>query len=67
MKMDTAKWMLAAAAVSVAATGLEASAYKLPEQSVRSMALSAAYVAGTVGADTSYFNPANMGWLEEEQ
>ncbi|WP_456451564.1 OmpP1/FadL family transporter [Hydrogenimonas sp.] len=64
-KSSVAKWMMASAVLSVAAASLQASAYKLPEQSVRSMALSAAYVAGTVGADTNYYNPANMGWMDE--
>jgi long-chain fatty acid transport protein len=46
----------------------QASAYKLPEQSMRAVGLSAAYVAGTAdSADTSYYNPANMGWLGEDQ
>lgn len=35
-------------------------AYKIPEQSVNSTALSAAYVANSKGADASYYNPANM-------
>ncbi|WP_456451568.1 OmpP1/FadL family transporter [Hydrogenimonas sp.] len=64
-KRSMAKWMIASAAFTVAAVSLQASAYKLPEQSVRSMALSAAYVAGTVGADTNYYNPANMGWMDD--
>jgi len=42
-----------------------ASAYRIPEQSLNSVALSAAYVAHTEGADTSYFNPANMSWQQE--
>lgn len=41
-----------------------ASGYRIPEQSVNSTALSGAYVAGATGADTSYYNPANMAWLE---
>ena len=49
------------------ATVLMASAYKIPEQSTRSMALSAAYVAGADSADASYFNPANMSWIEEDK
>ena len=44
-----------------------AGAYKVPEQSVNSMALGAAYVAHTDGADTAYFNPANMAFMEEKQ
>jgi len=50
---------------SVIATMLQASAYKIPEQSTRSMALSAAYVAGADSADASYFNPANMSWMSD--
>jgi long-chain fatty acid transport protein len=44
-----------------------AGAYKIPEQSVNSMALGAAYVAHTDGADTAYFNPANMAFMEDKQ
>ena len=44
-----------------------AGAYKVPEQSINSMALGAAYVAHTSGADTAYFNPANMAFMEEKQ
>jgi len=46
---------------------LLAGAYKVPEQSVNSMALGAAYVAHTTGADTAYFNPANMAFMEDAQ
>lgn len=42
-----------------------ASGYRIPEQSVNATALSAAYVASTPAADASYYNPANMSWLEE--
>lgn len=41
-----------------------ASGYRIPEQSINSTALSAAYVANTPAADASYYNPANMSWLE---
>ena len=41
-------------------------AYKIPEQSARSIALSGAYVAGAEDADTAYFNPANMSFLPNE-
>jgi len=44
-----------------------AGAYKIPEQSVNSMALGAAYVAHTDGADTAYFNPANMAFMKDKQ
>jgi len=42
-------------------------AYKIPEQSLNSMALGAAYIAHTSGGDTAYFNPANMAFMEEKQ
>ena len=44
-----------------------AGAYKIPEQSLNSVALSAAYVAHTSGADTAYANPANMAFMEDKQ
>jgi len=43
---------------------LSAAAYKIPEQSLDSMALSAANVAHVQGADASYYNPANMIWMD---
>ena len=55
-------------ALSVIASGLlVAGGYKIPEQSLNSMALGAAYVAHTSGADTAYFNPANMAFMGEKQ
>lgn len=36
--------------------------FKLSEHSLNSIALSSAYVAGANGADSSFFNPANMGF-----
>ena len=44
-----------------------AGAYKVPEQSLNSMALGASYVANTQGADTAYFNPANMAFMPNAQ
>ncbi len=41
-----------------------ASGYRIPEQSVNSTARAGGYVAYTPGADASYYNPANMSWLE---
>jgi len=66
-KEKLSRWAVLTAAVSILTVSAQASAYKLPEQSTRSVALSAAYVAGTVSADTSYYNPANMGWMDERQ
>lgn len=47
------------------ATSAFGSGYRIPEQSVNSVALSNAYVANTPSADAAYFNPANMAWLED--
>ncbi len=49
---------------TISASLVVAAAYKIPEQSLNSMALGAAYIAHTEGADTSYFNPANMSFLK---
>ena len=55
-------------ALSVAASSvLMAGGYKIPEQSLNSMALGAAYVAHTDGADANYFNPANMSFMADEK
>ncbi len=52
---------------AIASSVVMAGGYKIPEQSLNSMALGAAYVAHTSGADTSYFNPANMAFMDEKQ
>lgn len=44
----------------------DAAAYKIPEQSLDAMALSAAHVAHTTGADSAYYNPANMAFLDPQ-
>ena len=49
--------------LSLSAATLLASGYRIPEQSLNSVALSAAYVAGANGADASYYNPANMSFM----
>lgn len=55
-------------AISLAATGQAmAAAYKLPENSINSTALSAAYVANAHGADASYYNPAAMVFSEDQR
>ena len=54
-------------ALSAAASSLLlAGGYKIPEQSINSTALGAAYVAHTMGADTAYYNPANMVFMEDK-
>ena len=52
---------------AVASSVVMAGGYKIPEQSLNSMALGAAYVAHTTHADTSYFNPANMMFMGDKQ
>jgi long-chain fatty acid transport protein len=52
---------------AVASSVVIAGGYKVPEQSLNSMALGAAYVAHTTGADTAYFNPANMAFMADKQ
>lgn len=48
-------------AISLAVTGQAmAAGYKIPENSINSMALSAAYVANAHGADAAYYTPAAM-------
>jgi long-chain fatty acid transport protein len=65
IKGDKMKKMIQLVALSaVASTCVVAGGYKLPEQSLNSMALGAAYVAHTDGADTAYFNPANMAFMD---
>ncbi|AKF24034.1 long-chain fatty acid transporter [Sulfurovum lithotrophicum] len=55
-------------ALSVITSGLlTAAGYKIPEQSLNSMALGAAYVAHTTGADTNYYNPAAMSFMVDKQ
>ncbi len=44
-----------------------AGGYKIPEQSLNGMALGAAYVAHTSGADTAYYNPAGMAFMADKQ
>ena len=47
----------------VASCALYAGGYKIPETSVNGMALSAANVAHSKGADAAYYNPANMAFM----
>ncbi|WP_200763722.1 OmpP1/FadL family transporter [Nitrosophilus alvini] len=53
------------AALLLCASSLFGAAYKIPEQSTKSIALGAAYVAGAEDADASYFNPANMSFMSD--
>jgi len=51
--------------LSLSTATLLASGYRIPEQSLNSVAMSAAYVASANGADASYYNPANMAFMAE--
>lgn len=42
-------------------SNLLASGFRLTEQSLNGTALNSAYIAGAYGADSTYYNPANMG------
>ena len=54
-------------ALSLIASGaIYASGYKIPETSVNAIALSAANVAHSNGADAAYYNPANMSFMKDE-
>ena len=50
------------ALLGLSAATLFGAGYKIPEQSLNAVALSAAYVANARGADASYYNPANMAF-----
>lgn len=52
---------------AIASSVVMAGGYKIPEQSLNSMALGAAYIANTPNADAAYFNPANMAFMGEKQ
>jgi long-chain fatty acid transport protein len=60
------KYLLAAGCItSLIPAQLLAGGYKIPENSINSTALSAAYVANAHGADAAYYNPAAMVFNEE--
>jgi len=44
-----------------------ASGYRIPEQSINSVATASASIAGVDGADSAYFNPAAMSWLDNKR
>ncbi len=54
-----------AAFLGLSAATLCASGWRIPEQSLNGTALGTAYVANANGADASYYNPANMVWMDE--
>ncbi len=48
-----------------AAGSAMASGWRIPEQSVDSTAKAGANIASSTRADTAYYNPANMAWMED--
>jgi long-chain fatty acid transport protein len=56
--------VLALASIFVAGSAM-ASGWRIPEQSVDSTAKSGANIASSTRADTAYYNPANMAWMED--
>lgn len=56
--------LFALVGIAVASTAY-GSGFRIPEQSINSVALSGAYIANANGPDSSYFNPANMSWAED--
>ena len=62
--MKVSRFARVAIAFSVAAT-LYGAGYKLPEQSLNAVALAGASVAHATEADTAYYNPAAMSFLDE--
>jgi len=51
--------------LSAAAAAAMAGGYAIPENSINSVALSAAYVANAHGADAAYYNPAAMVYNDD--
>lgn len=58
--------VIAAGIILACSTVSWGAGYVISAHSVRSYALNNAYVANTDAADSAYFNPANMVWLNDE-
>ena len=56
--------LLALASILAAGTAY-ASGYRIPEQSADSVAKAGAHIASSTGADSSFYNPANMGFADD--
>jgi long-chain fatty acid transport protein len=56
--------VMALASIFAAGSAM-ASGWRIPEQSVDSTAKAGANIASSTRADTAYFNPANMSWMED--
>jgi len=54
-----------AVASLLAAGTVFASGYRIPEQSIDSTAKVGANIASATRADTTYYNPANMSWIDD--
>ncbi len=62
--MKKAISVLALASIFTAGSAM-ASGWRIPEQSVDSTAKAGANIASAKRADTAYFNPAKMSWMED--
>ncbi len=60
------KILLSGVSLLVCASCVYASGYRIPEQSLAATAKSGANTASTNGADASYYNPANMSFLDNK-
>lgn len=56
--------ILALASIFAAGTAC-ATGYRIPEQSPDSVAKAGAHIASATGANSSYYNPANMAWADD--
>ncbi len=56
--------VLALSSILIAGTAM-ASGFRIPEQSIDSLAKAGANIASASHADASYFNPANMSWSKD--
>jgi long-chain fatty acid transport protein len=62
------KTILKIASLSIITSSvLFASAWRIPEQSAKSVALSGAYIANSNKAEASYYNPANMSFNADQK
>ncbi|PIE55655.1 MAG: aromatic hydrocarbon degradation protein [Desulfobulbus propionicus] len=56
---------IAALTAMLTATSAHASGWRIPEQSLDSISKASANIASASHPDAAYYNPANMGWLED--
>ncbi len=60
------KVALSTLASLICVASLNASGYRIPEQSFASVAKAGANMASTYGADAAYYNPANMAFMSDK-